>query len=84
MPRWRICSTAARELGLKQVGLYGIYQLGLRSGYYLWRTNPRKAARAAGGINPDTVRPLWDLPSTGAAAWLYWGSGPSTNPGRSG
>jgi hypothetical protein len=29
---------ALRELGLRQLVLYGIYQLGLKSGYFRWRT----------------------------------------------
>jgi hypothetical protein len=29
---------ALRELGLRQVGLYALYRLGLKSGYFKWRT----------------------------------------------
>ena len=33
---------ALRELGTRQLGLYAIYQLGLRTGYYRWATRPRQ------------------------------------------
>ena len=46
-PRWKILLTAVRELGLRQVALYGAYQLGLRSGYYRWVSTPGKAARVS-------------------------------------
>jgi hypothetical protein len=62
-PRWRILLSVVRELGLRQVALYGAYQLGIRTGFYRWRCNPNKATRAADGINAKLARPLWHLPS---------------------
>ena len=58
-----ILLSAVRELGLRQVGLYAAYQLGIRSGYYRWLSAPEKATRAAHAVNPNSVRPLWNLPS---------------------
>ncbi len=38
----QIALKATRELGIKQVGLYGYYQLGLRSGLYRLQTPPQE------------------------------------------
>lgn len=56
----RIGILAARELGFKRVGQYILYQLGLISGYYRWRTPARPfPAESAPAIRLD----LLPLPS---------------------
>jgi hypothetical protein len=52
---------ALRELGSRQLGLYAIYQLGLRTGYYRWAT------QAAPDVDPGRVSLDW-LPLPGRAA----------------
>ena len=44
---------ALRELGPRQLGLYAIYQLGLRTGYYRWATS------SAPRIDPGRVELGW-------------------------
>ncbi|MEW5868009.1 MAG: alginate lyase family protein [Chloroflexota bacterium] len=51
---------ALKELGPRQVGLYALYQLGLRSGYFAWAT---RSARDWRGAEPLILRSgLFPLP----------------------
>lgn len=42
---------ALRQLGFSQVSQYALYQAGLRSGYFRWRTSTRPAPLPPGSIN---------------------------------
>ena len=57
---------AARELGYVQVGLFGLYQVGLRSGYYrkVLASPPGRTNQIAG----FSFRPVWELPQQ--AKWM--------------
>jgi hypothetical protein len=44
MNRLHFAIKAMRQLGLEQTGLYALYQLGLRSGYYRWRESREQEA----------------------------------------
>jgi hypothetical protein len=57
---------AARELGYVQVGLFGLYQVGLRSGYYrkVLASPPGRTDQIAG----FSFRPVWELPQP--AKWM--------------
>ena len=57
---------AVSQLGPSRVGLYALYHLGLRSGYYRWRTGERHRAT---GRQPPTLAPkLFPLPGRGRLA----------------
>ena len=59
---------ALRELGLRQMGLYALYQFGLKSGYYR-RVTPPGQANAVAGVNAHFEIPrLFDLPGPGELA----------------
>jgi hypothetical protein len=53
---------AVFELGLKQVGLFGLYKLGLKSGYFRWRTPPIKPGRKGSVSQFYPLIPVLDLP----------------------
>lgn len=61
---------ALHELGPQKLGLFALYRMGLKSGYFRWRTPSSRPATADSGSfdvaqdrQPSTVpRPLLDLP----------------------
>ena len=59
--RLQLSRKALFELGLKQTGLYGLYRLGLRSGYFRWRTS---SAELVAGHSSDAyaLKPVLGLP----------------------
>lgn len=61
--RWRLLWPAVRQLGLRQIGLFALYQLGLRSGYYRRACDPEQAKRQARRMDPLTAIPLWQFPA---------------------
>jgi hypothetical protein len=61
MPSFSITSKAIRELGLKKLGLFTWYKLGLRSGYLRWSTQSALRAVKARQQNLD-FQPVLELP----------------------
>ncbi len=49
---------AARELGFRHVGLYALYQLGKRSGYWRWRTPVRESSPGPWPVHASDTLPL--------------------------
>ena len=58
--RLRIALKAFRQLGITQVVLYGLYKLGLKTGYFRWLTNDRRRTTDFGPLS--TVHGLFTLP----------------------
>lgn len=62
---------ALRELGPKQLGLYALYQIGLKAGYFRWRTGGmpawirRSSGRSSQASTPEwfAIRPLLEIPT---------------------
>jgi len=60
---------AIKELGIKKIWLYSLYQLGLRSGYFRWITN--KSKHKNDHALKYKFHPLFDLPeATNIASFL--------------
>ncbi|MEJ2708348.1 MAG: alginate lyase family protein [Anaerolineales bacterium] len=55
MSRAKIFFKALRELGPKQLGLYALYQIGLRSGYLRWRTRSGTKSTQPHTIQTDLI-----------------------------
>jgi hypothetical protein len=72
MPRLYIGLKALRELGLRQLSLYALYQLGLRSGHYR-RVTP--SPRQAEGVYPYRLHPVIKLPDPDQLTALLGNSG---------
>jgi len=53
---------ALRELGPRKLGLFGFYKLGLKTGYFRWRTPNRQTRAVASGPSLALSRPLFQLP----------------------
>ncbi len=62
-PRWKLLWPVVRELGFRQVGLFALYRFGLLSGHYRRLCDPERAARQAGSLDLNSIRPLWQLPA---------------------
>lgn len=62
MARWQIVLPVLRELGIRQVALYALYQLGLRSGHYQRACNAEVAARQADSLDLQAICPIWRIP----------------------
>jgi hypothetical protein len=60
--RFPILLKTMRELGVRQVGLYGLYQLQLRTGWLEHRTRAATAAAARGPSGKLCAIPLTNLP----------------------
>lgn len=60
MKKLQIGLLALRELGIRRVALYGIYRLGLITGYYRRRTPARKSDLHP---PPQVHRPIFSLPA---------------------
>jgi hypothetical protein len=52
-----------RQLGLRPVGLYAIYRLGLHTGHYRRACDARDAARQANDLDLQSICPLWQIPA---------------------
>jgi len=59
--RLRLISKALLELGPSQLALYGLYRLGLISGYFRWQTSSVERAPEQ-GANRYTLKPMLVLP----------------------
>jgi hypothetical protein len=62
MARLRLALKALHELGPRQLGLYALYQLGLQSGYFRWKTEDRGRKTVRSGPRSWAPRHLLDLP----------------------
>ena len=57
---------ALRELGPRELGLYAWYQIGLKSGYFHWRTRKGRRKKTVTGLQSSVIRPILNLPDPDA------------------
>jgi hypothetical protein len=62
MKRVLVALKALRQLGPRQVGLYGLYKFGLMTGHYRRLTSPARLAPPVSNP-PDALQPIFTLPS---------------------
>ncbi|MFN2151060.1 MAG: hypothetical protein ACK2T5_05640, partial [Anaerolineales bacterium] len=53
---------AWREIGPRKLGLFALYRLGLRTGYFRWATKDQSRATIDNGQLSPGARPLLKIP----------------------